>query len=48
MSQRTDRAIAEMERCVKTLGLHGIETSTNVLGKDLTKAGLERCFALIR
>jgi len=43
--QNPDMAVAELERCVKQLGLRGIEISTNIAGKDLTRAGLEKFFA---
>ena len=38
-------AAAELERCVKQNGMRGVEISTNVNGKDLTRAGLEKFFA---
>jgi len=43
--QNVDMAVAEMERCVKDLGFRGIEISTNVDGKELTRAGLDKFFA---
>ena len=38
-------AAAELERAVKKLGFRGVEISTNVNGKELTRAGLEPFFA---
>ena len=45
--QNADLAVAELERCVKTLGLRGVEILPNVNGKDLTDAslGLDKFFA---
>jgi aminocarboxymuconate-semialdehyde decarboxylase len=43
--QDADMAVAELDRCVKELGLRGVEISTHVNGKDLTRAGLEKFFA---
>ena len=43
--QNCEMAVAELERCVKELDLRGVEISTNVAGKDLTRAGLEKFFA---
>jgi aminocarboxymuconate-semialdehyde decarboxylase len=42
--QDPDMAVAELERCIGDLGLRGVEISTNVNGKDLTRAGLEGFF----
>jgi aminocarboxymuconate-semialdehyde decarboxylase len=42
--QDPDMAVAEMNRCIGDLGLKGIEISTNVDGKELTRAGLESFF----
>ena len=48
--QNADMAIAELERCVKTLGLRGIEINTNVNGLNLTdeRLGLDRLFARVQ
>ena len=43
--QDGDMALAEMKRCIGDLGLKGIEISTNVDGKELTRTGLEKFFA---
>ena len=45
--QNADLAVAELVRCVKKLGLRGVEILPNVNGKDLTDAslGLEKFFA---
>ena len=43
--QDADMAVAELERCVKDLGFRGVEISTHVNGRDLTRAGLEKFFA---
>ncbi len=45
--QNADLAVAELERCVKTLGMRGVEILPNVNGKDLTdpSLGLEKFFA---
>jgi aminocarboxymuconate-semialdehyde decarboxylase len=45
--QNADLAVAELERCVKQLGLRGVEILPNVNGLDLTDAalGLEKFFA---
>ncbi|MEE2746714.1 MAG: amidohydrolase family protein [Pseudomonadota bacterium] len=43
--QNSELAVAELDRCVKELGLKGVEISTNVNGKDLTRAGLEKFFS---
>lgn len=43
--QDGDMAVAELERCVKDLGFRGVEISTHVNGRDLTRAGLEKFFA---
>lgn len=40
-------AVAEVERMHRQLGFNGVEISTNVMGKDLTKAGLEAFFAKV-
>lgn len=48
--QNADMAVAELERCVKTLGLRGIEINTNVNGLNLTdeRLGLDRLFAKVQ
>lgn len=45
--QNVDMAVKELEYCVKTLGLKGVEICTNVNGKNLTdpSLGLEKFFA---
>ena len=45
--QNADLAVAELEHCVKKLGMRGVEILPNVNGKDLTDAslGLEKFFA---
>jgi aminocarboxymuconate-semialdehyde decarboxylase len=45
--QDADMAVAELDRCVKELGLRGVEIIPNVNGVELTdaKLGLERFFA---
>jgi len=48
--QNADLAVAELERCVKQLGLRGVEINPNVAGRELTDPGLnlERFFAKAR
>ena len=48
--QHADLAVAELTRCVKELGLRGIEINPSVNGKDLTdpRLGLERFFAKVQ
>jgi aminocarboxymuconate-semialdehyde decarboxylase len=48
--QNVDMAVAELERCVKSLGLRGVEINPNVNGLDLTdpKLGLDRFFAKVQ
>jgi len=45
--QNADLAVAELENCVKNLGMRGVEILPNVNGKDLTdpSLGLEKFFA---
>lgn len=45
--QRADLAVAELERCMKKLGLRGLEILPNVNGADLTDPalGLDKFFA---
>jgi aminocarboxymuconate-semialdehyde decarboxylase len=45
--QNADMAVAELDRCVNDLGMRGVEISTNVNGKELTRAGLEKFFARV-
>ena len=45
--QNCDMAIAELERCHKEHGMRGVEIGTNVEGKELTRAGLEKFFAKV-
>jgi hypothetical protein len=35
-------AVIELDRCIDELGFKGVEISTNVNGKDLTRAGAIR------
>jgi aminocarboxymuconate-semialdehyde decarboxylase len=48
--QNADMAIGELERCVKTLGLRGVEINPNVNGLDLTdpKLKLDKFFAKVQ
>jgi len=48
--QNVELAVGELERCVKQLGLRGVEINPNVAGKELTDAGLnlDRFFAKAR
>jgi aminocarboxymuconate-semialdehyde decarboxylase len=43
--QHTEYAIAEMRRCVGSLGMRGIELGTNVNGEELAQPRLEPFFA---
>ena len=43
--QNTEMAVAELERCVKVLGMRGVEISTNVNGEELSSPRLEPFFA---
>ena len=45
--QNAGMAVTELERCVKEHGMRGVEISTNVVGRDLTRAGLEKFFAKV-
>ena len=45
--QNVDFAVAELDRCVNELGFKGVEIATNVNGKDLTRAGLDKFFARV-
>ena len=44
-AQAPELAVAEMERCVGELGFKGIELNPNVVGTELSRAGLEAFFA---
>jgi aminocarboxymuconate-semialdehyde decarboxylase len=48
--QHADLAIAELTRCVKELGLRGVEVNPSVNGMDLTdpRLGLEKFFAKLQ
>jgi aminocarboxymuconate-semialdehyde decarboxylase len=48
--QQADLAVAELERCVKQLGLRGVEINPNVNGLDLTdpKLKLDKFFAKVQ
>jgi aminocarboxymuconate-semialdehyde decarboxylase len=48
--QNADMAVAELERCVKKLGLRGVEINPNVNGMDLTdpKLKLDKFFAKVQ
>jgi len=48
--QNVELAVIELERCVKQLGLRGVEINPNVAGKDLThpSLNLDRFFAKAR
>ena len=48
--QNAELAVAELERCVKKLGLRGVEILPNVNGKDLTDPALrlDRFFAKVQ
>jgi aminocarboxymuconate-semialdehyde decarboxylase len=48
--QNVELAVAELERCVRKLGLRGVEINPNVAGKDLTDPALnlDRFFAKAR
>ena len=43
--QNPEMSMTELNRCIDELGFKGIEISTNVNGKDLTRAGIEKVFA---
>ncbi len=43
--QAPDLAVAELERCVKQLGMRGVEIATNVRGIDLSDARFRRFWA---
>ena len=45
--QNANMAVAELDRCIKTLGMRGVEILPNVVGKDLTdpSLGLDKFFA---
>jgi aminocarboxymuconate-semialdehyde decarboxylase len=48
--QNVELAVSELERCVKQLGLRGVEINPNVAGRDLTdpSLNLDRFFAKAR
>jgi aminocarboxymuconate-semialdehyde decarboxylase len=48
--QNVELAVAELERCVKQLGLRGVEINPNVNGMDLTdpRLGLDKFFAKVQ
>jgi aminocarboxymuconate-semialdehyde decarboxylase len=48
--QRADLAVGELTRCVKELGLRGVEINPSVNGMDLTdpRLGLEKFFAKVQ
>ncbi len=48
--QNVDLAVMELERCVKKLGMRGVEILPNVNGKELTdpSLGLEKFFAKVQ
>jgi aminocarboxymuconate-semialdehyde decarboxylase len=43
--QKPEFALAELERCVKELGMRGVEICTNVAGRDLSEREFEPVFA---
>lgn len=45
--QHTDMAVAELERCVKDLGMRGVEIATNVNGEELSDPRLDKFFAKV-
>ena len=47
--QNAELAVAELERCVKKLGLRGVEINPSVNGMDLTdpRLDLEQFFAKV-
>lgn len=45
--QNCNEAVAELERCHKQHGMRGVEISTNVNGKELTRCGLDKFFARV-
>lgn len=44
-AQAPELAVTEMERCFNELGFKGIELNPNVMGTELSRAGLEKFFA---
>jgi aminocarboxymuconate-semialdehyde decarboxylase len=44
-AQAPEFAVAELERCVGELGFKGVELNPNVMGTELSRAGLDRFFA---
>ncbi|MCZ6586511.1 MAG: amidohydrolase family protein [Alphaproteobacteria bacterium] len=45
--QHPEMAVAELERCHDEHGMRAVEIGTNVEGKELTRAGLEKFFARV-
>jgi aminocarboxymuconate-semialdehyde decarboxylase len=45
--QSEDAAVAELERCIKTLGFRGVEIGTNVVGKEVSR-GLDKFWAKVQ
>ncbi|MEK9661666.1 MAG: amidohydrolase family protein [Alphaproteobacteria bacterium] len=45
--QHPKLALEELNRCHKQYGMKGVEIGTNVEGKELTRAGLQRFFARV-
>ena len=45
--QHPKLALEELNRCHKEYGMKGVEIGTNVEGKELTRAGLEKFFARV-
>lgn len=45
--QHTEMAVSELERCVKKLGMRGVEISTNVNGGELSDPRLDKFFAKV-
>lgn len=43
--QHPEFAVAELERCIKELGMRGVEILTHVEGTELSRAGLDPFFA---
>ncbi|MCZ7566806.1 MAG: amidohydrolase [Burkholderiales bacterium] len=45
--QSEDAAIAELERCIRTLGFRGVEIGTNIVGREVSR-GLDRFWAKVQ
>ncbi len=43
--QAPEMAVAELERCIRELGMRGVEIMTHVNGTELSRAGLDAFFA---